>query len=289
MFEEYKQKVFNAYKSKLNAGSLSLNLSNPSPARLKAECILKLNSTLIEKDEKILTVFFERTFDINTFHNLMLNFDSDKFRPLYNFLKGRIENTDNKNIELLAWLIDFEKRPYQAKDYTTQPINSNTEEITTSLNHNEEQRDIPNVDNNNPKNPNGGDTKNWFSFKNKNVAIGSLVTIATVCGLIINTEAQKKQCMYWKTDHYVEVSCDEKPKDGVAIIAIDTSKLNNFKKVLMPDTLTLNDVGKIWYTKIKSDSVEFYTARGNHPILTNKLLKPATEYIINKYCSKKMI
>ncbi|MBO9592511.1 MAG: hypothetical protein J7599_06330 [Niabella sp.] len=39
----------------------------------------------------------------------------DKFRPLRNFLKKETESTDDKNIELLAWLIDFKDRPC---DYT---------------------------------------------------------------------------------------------------------------------------------------------------------------------------
>lgn len=38
-------------------------------------------------------------------------FDPDKFKPLVNFLKKNL-NTNEKNVELLAWLIDFPARPY---------------------------------------------------------------------------------------------------------------------------------------------------------------------------------
>ncbi len=39
-------------------------------------------------------------------------FPLDKFRPLENIMRGRIQNPLQANVELLAWLIDFRHRPY---------------------------------------------------------------------------------------------------------------------------------------------------------------------------------
>ncbi|MBO9684850.1 MAG: hypothetical protein J7502_19630, partial [Flavisolibacter sp.] len=39
------------------------------------------------------------------------HFDLDKFKPLSNYLKKGL-NTRDKNVELLAWLIEFEYRPF---------------------------------------------------------------------------------------------------------------------------------------------------------------------------------
>ncbi len=46
-------------------------------------------------------------------HAIIQRCDTDKFRPLVNYLRGRSESTDEKNIELLAWLIDFPGRPWE--------------------------------------------------------------------------------------------------------------------------------------------------------------------------------
>ncbi len=44
--------------------------------------------------------------------NHIRGFETDKFKPLDNYLKGHTERTDDKNLELLAWLIDFRHRPH---------------------------------------------------------------------------------------------------------------------------------------------------------------------------------
>ncbi|MCF3110243.1 hypothetical protein LL912_15775 [Niabella sp. CC-SYL272] len=58
--------------------------------------------------------------------------ETDKFKPLRNFLKKETESTDDKNIELLAWLIDFKERPYDySKNYNVdnlEPIPVQVEE-----------------------------------------------------------------------------------------------------------------------------------------------------------------
>ncbi len=38
--------------------------------------------------------------------------DLDKFKPMGNFLKRKTKSTDRTNLELIAWLIGFESRPF---------------------------------------------------------------------------------------------------------------------------------------------------------------------------------
>ncbi|MDV3662424.1 hypothetical protein CMU70_18485 [Elizabethkingia anophelis] len=60
-------------------------------------------------------------FELPTFEELRLstikNFDVDRFKSLNNFLKGNTHVTADKNIELLAWLIGFPRRPYFSYEY----------------------------------------------------------------------------------------------------------------------------------------------------------------------------
>ena len=54
----------------------------------------------------------------------------DKFRPLLTFMNGKIDDPDIKNVELLAWLIDFEDRPFiLGKKYrqVSQPLSGGVE------------------------------------------------------------------------------------------------------------------------------------------------------------------
>ncbi|MCH5718552.1 hypothetical protein [Niabella hibiscisoli] len=97
----------------------------------------------------------------------------------------------------------------------------------------------------------------------------------------IGSSADGKQCMYWTGDHYEAVPCSRKI-DDVIVIALDTVKLRRFKKITRPDTITENDIGRVWYTRINKQ-LEFYTAYDNHPTQPQFRLKPITGYIIDKY------
>ncbi|MEJ5090425.1 hypothetical protein [Sphingobacterium faecium] len=49
------------------------------------------------------------------------------------------------------------------------------------------------------------------------------------------------------------------------VIARDQNRLENFQKINSKDTSSMEDVGKIWYSKIANE-VEFFTSPGNHPV-----------------------
>ncbi|MEY8758133.1 hypothetical protein [Chryseobacterium tongliaoense] len=116
MFTNYVQRVIETYQLKKEKGGLSLNLTEPTPSRLKSECMIVYAERFKEKDHKALRLFFQTKEDTTDYSLSIRNIDTDKFKPLANFLKGRTSETDGKNIELLSWLIDFEPRPYDHRN-----------------------------------------------------------------------------------------------------------------------------------------------------------------------------
>jgi hypothetical protein len=76
-------------------------------------------------------------------------FDTDKFKPLGNFIKRNTADTEDKNVELLAWLIGYEPRPYEyGKSYKTGGAEKQSEEVI---------EDIPN-------DKNGRENINWQKY-----------------------------------------------------------------------------------------------------------------------------
>lgn len=110
---DYKSCVLYVYRQKKQTNSLSLRLLNPSPGELKDECLAVCRDRYDRKDENVLSTFFGRGEDKASYMRLINKREVDKFRPLERHLKGRTRNCSDTNIELLAWLIDFEWRPYK--------------------------------------------------------------------------------------------------------------------------------------------------------------------------------
>lgn len=109
--EQYRADIWQFYQNKKNSGELSLNLKHPTAAKLRNECLLLFRKGLDKSDYRMLRSFLERPDNEEIYESAIRRFDPDKFKPLNNFLK-KDTNTDEKNIELLAWLIDFRPRPY---------------------------------------------------------------------------------------------------------------------------------------------------------------------------------
>lgn len=118
MLEDYKKVVISDYHDKKEKGLLSLNLTHPTPAKLRNESLVALRSRTKKEDEAFIKDFFNFGTKSDDYSRSIERFDADKLRPLVKFLKGLIEDTDPRNLELLAWLIDFEPRPYKFRaDY----------------------------------------------------------------------------------------------------------------------------------------------------------------------------
>ncbi|WP_276090309.1 hypothetical protein [Pedobacter sp. JY14-1] len=119
MLYEYKKDVFLAYQAKKKKGLLSTNLTAPTPGKLKDECVLVYKERFLEKDEEFIKRFFNSGVKCEDYSRKIQKHPTDKFRPLVTYLKNRTGSTEDRNIEMLAWLIDFENRPYNFLDYAT--------------------------------------------------------------------------------------------------------------------------------------------------------------------------
>ena len=127
------------------------------------------------------------------------------------------------------------------------------------------------------------------------IITAALMAVILAVGVFIYTENSRKGsrnlkgstlnngdgCMYWAGDHYQQIPCNQKMGETL-VIALDTEKLNSFKKITRQDTITQTDIGRIWYIKL-NNKVEFFTASGNYPLDPTLRLKPVTDYIISKY------
>lgn len=152
LFIDYKKHVFNQYEEAKKRAQLSENLLRPTPAKIRAECLLVLKERYNQQqDAKSLRLFFGHQVSATDWEREMKKIDIDRFKPLTNFLKGKTRDTEDKNIELLAWLIDIQPRPYSMvvfnlnaidKVVTVPPINLAQPSIAPLPIHNGEKHKI---------------------------------------------------------------------------------------------------------------------------------------------------
>lgn len=110
MIEKYTSDVLNLFEQKRDSGRLSANLIHITPANIRNE-VRSLLITCTSSDKKMLKDFFDMPVGKELSDLTIKRCDPDKFRPLCKFLKtGR--NVREKSIEVLAWLIDFDRRPF---------------------------------------------------------------------------------------------------------------------------------------------------------------------------------
>ncbi|MDN5289037.1 MAG: hypothetical protein JWR38_5311 [Mucilaginibacter sp.] len=236
---------------------LSSNLINPSPGRLRAECLIVYGEKGTPRDDDTLRLFFETKSAEDGYNTIIANVDIDKFRPLVYLLNGRNKNPHVKQFQLLAWLIGFE----------TGTDNLSSEE-------------------NPPKKKQIEKLRQKITAKPKMVrkTIISLIIFSFAgIGTFLLLNNGNTECMYWTGDHYQAISCNQKIS-GTTIYALDTLQLNHFKRITTPDTI--KSLRGIWYSKI-DNVVEFYTADGFHPVHTARKLKPLTDGIREKYILNK--
>jgi hypothetical protein len=272
MFPDYQALVVLAYQTKLKAGELSTNILLPKPAKLKEECLLVCQERYLKKDEKLFRSFFEPREDKAGYMSAINGADIDKFRPLCNFLKDGNIKTSERNIELLAWLIDFEPRPYQI-DRVYPAASAQVVEVPVVEEPIEVEEPIavePII-----VNPPGTNRKLWYAF----AAITLMILVGG--GIYIINENQPDGCMVWSANHYKAVPCTQK-NDSLSTIAVDTFRLAHFKRIDKPDTITGRALGSIWYIKLNG-GIEYYTAGGAHPVYPERRLRPLTLYMLNKY------
>lgn len=252
MFQDYKDLVVKSYREKLAGRDLSNNLSDPTPAKLRDECLFAYTSRYNkERDGKTLEAFFGKPDENGDYHPIIYNVKVSLFRPLAQYLHDMSRKPNTRNIELLAWLIDYQPRPFRS--------GSTIGETTPAL-------------------------KEWIKKHLRESAVVLLLT--GVIMFILIKIPPKEQCMYWSGDRYEAIDCDQKPFD-VQRIALDTFKLNHFKRITRPDTMTAYSVGRVWYVQI-GEIPDCFTADGNHPLHPERELRRLSLTILRKYFGTKL-
>ena len=294
-FPDYKSKVVAYYLLKKEANDISPRLLQASPAMLREECIARYKNGIEKKDVKNLLIFFDEASDDKSLPDEILNCRINKFKPLQTFLNKPDTNTNLKNIELLAWLIDYPYRPYElGKTYGeinttfTDPVKKEVEKEVEIFAENEIVQKHSDTGNNASTREN----KPFLSFKKRQVLIAAMA-VCIASGIYFYPKKQEERnrqmsstltqaCMYWTGDHYQKVPCTQKLGDTL-LIPLDSARLMHFKKIVNWNVITKNSVDNIWYCKINEDSLELYTADGTHPVYRNKRLKHLTTYMYNNY------
>jgi hypothetical protein len=285
---------------------------------LKNECVATFDRRYLKKDDIALKSFFDPRDETEEAYRLAISkCDTDKFRPLNTVLKKGRGKTDRKNIELLAWLIDFEPRPYATwlKDPVRKGGKTHQEDehgepgetvtVSPDISGDKEEiiKDEPNppisagqeiVKNNEPeatisshKIRNalvllsililGGGAYLLWS-QNPPPSAGTTKSDSSERGVVAKKSAA---CMYWNNDHYDTIPCNQTQGSSL-IVPLDTFRLAHLRKVTDTSTVTLQSVGHLWYFKT-GHSIECYTAGGAYPTDTNRRLRPITPYMIHKY------
>ncbi|MET0636641.1 MAG: hypothetical protein ABWZ25_11490 [Chitinophagaceae bacterium] len=302
MYKDYLDAIIKYYSVKRENSLLPQGLLNPSPRKLRNECVLVYNSGFNKKDQGILKSFFLINSEIDISRTIG-KYDLDKFRPLVNYLKGITNATEDKNIELLGWLLDYPNRPFDARfnytdDEKQEPVNSPGAGIETTneldvINIPDEEIETE-VSNTNITFANTNGLVNPGN-KRRGLMAGVIILLGTGLWFSLNKinnstfglAAQAyKECMYWADDHYEAVSCDS--TSGLGLVeGLDKRRLENLRRIKSPDTIAEKHIGRFYYQKRGGDSLEYYTDGGRDPIDPNRDLHRLTRYIFDKYLRKK--
>lgn len=285
MFPDYQQSVLSTYHQKKATNNLSLRLIHPTPANIRDECIELVKAGIKRKDENILNGLFEARNDAAGYLQLLERCDIDKFKPLINFLKKPDINTAKINIELLAWLIGYEPRPWvMGTEYgnpikEVSPVAENPDSDITVP----EENEVVTISTTESIKEVGAAVKKKGNGR-RMIILLSFAALCTGGFFTWNILRGQASCMYWNVDHYEPISCNKK-MGTIPVIAYDADRARDFKKIMRPDTITYHSIGKVWYSK-SNNKLEFFTSDGMHPLYPDLELKKISSYLISKYFLK---
>ncbi|MCK7553969.1 hypothetical protein MKQ70_02675 [Chitinophaga sedimenti] len=112
VFIDYQQAVWAYYLKKKEGNSLSYGLAFLTPAKLKKDCEMRCKKGLNKRDEKVIRLFCGELDVSKSCETIIKRCDTDRFRPLVNFLKEGTNKPEEKNVELPALLLEFPGRPW---------------------------------------------------------------------------------------------------------------------------------------------------------------------------------
>ena len=310
-FQDYQRAVTEAYKKKETEGSLPTNLARPTDASLRNECIDEFPSRYSDKDSETFKLLFGKAGNADEYYQKLKLSEPGIFKPLKNFLKGEIKKTQEKNIHLLAWMIDFEPRPFKPVDaYMLAPTDTlTTESLPEPTNatsndpdtRSEDQTSDANEDakNNKPSTSIDSNPKistsdkiripdNWFPINLFETRKSTAITLFVVSGLCFFYTVFKPRFMYWNGNQFKSIAFYETVDSQAFIVPFDPVRFNHLKKLTNLKLIRRSSIGTVHYSKIDT-TVEFYTTGGKNPEDTTRWLDPMTEYMYKKYVLKKRL
>lgn len=283
-------------------------LLEPTRTDIKDMCIARFLEENPPRDEEILRLFF-RANQKDDLLKIIENTDPEKFRTVQNFLLRNTGSTSKKNLNLIAWLIDFQPRPYSA--YRTHNVVVKKIDEKQHLPKNEkviipESETFTTV-----KIPEEvGPPKKPINFWLKVASV--VILFCTVLFFGINymiqeskTNTEKisvqdehltdtEECMAWDGTAYQLADCTDSihPTYKTKVIAYDKSLQKNLKKVDVSIKTKFfapnNKTPLIWYYKVGKNEFEYYTSHGIHPI-NGEPLEDITQYHIDTHIPKHKI
>lgn len=288
MTPAYIENVKGKLKGMRDSGELVSALVNPTRASIRDECLRLYPSRSEQKDRKTIADFFKHDEINGELLDTIYNVDLEDLKALQNFISGGTSKPNYKVVEMLAWLIDFQPRPYDSKvDYSTLAEPAVPEFVPFSQTTSQSEQAAmtePKISSVIVKNVTQ-DVKQGGS-KRRLVA---MILLLLVSGAIVFGLSNKKQsfetngfdqCMYWTGEKYEIGACIERGGDSV-LAAYDPVRYRNFRRIMDTSLITPDAIGKVWYRK-KDKKYEFYTMKGKHPV-DGRELRGLTETSYKSY------
>lgn len=324
-FAQFKEEVFALYQAKKIRQELDDHLVNPSPAKLRDYCLIRLSEGLPPEDIEVFQKFFDPLKREKNLEEAIAKYNTGYLKALQKFALNITQDPEDRVVKLFAILVDYQPRPFRFNyDNLDHPP---LKDAPIEEEHFEAKEDIENASpapsepqainyDNDVLEEDQVETIGVADDKNDNIAtteesneadeaenMGVLVHSSKK--LILNKYALRfsgiasliiaifftvhyltpEDCMCWNGEKYIEVDCQDQTQ-RYQVIGLDQDKLEHFRKITRPDTLGLKDLGNIWYSKIDNE-IEFFTAPGYHPIQTMRSLKATTKHIFETYAGKK--
>jgi hypothetical protein len=292
MFEEYKKDLLKFYRIRKENHRLSVNLEEPGREKLRKECLDVFKRKNTPRDKDFIRSVFDPTDEYEDQVRSIEKFNLDRFRPLINFLKEEVKIIrDDKLIKLLAWLLDFPTYG-DWRELSEEGLKLIFDNAATGNNSTPPiiifpPDEPPLPPDNPPTTPPPLENISFPRFSPRQIIIACtlLLSICSISFMIwermvtsIRMPKADEKFMYWDGDHYEPVKAGEQ-EPGVTIIPLDLKKLNQQRKINLPDTMTKYSLGKVWY-KGRGKGHEFFTDSGIYPPDTSRRLLPLSSTIL---------
>ncbi len=247
-FKLYKNALKSQYETEKD-GVFAHLLAHPSQGNLRDLCIERCNSGSAS-DRRIFRSFLDFEFEHRT--RQQMNDAREKFRRLTNFLKGSSDLSDVAGADMLALLLDFPDRPYNA--YRRKVSDSHSSGTKKS------------VKDNAPTEPNIEVT----GRKRKIYAVFLILPVVALVLYFLLSDPEK--CLQWRSDHFESVTCDSPGE----LQAYDEELLKMRRISVDKNTkFFIDEEPNVWYLRADG-KIEYFNMPGKHPVTGKQLLPIST-------------